>query len=202
MKEPSFIEVVKVKDGVFIDAQPHINRIFRTTSLFFRKPLIVELTDNMIPIDLNKGLIKCRILYNSEVISIEFEPYKMRSIASLAIVEDSTIDYSYKYLNRDHINKLFARREECDDILIVKNTLITDTSYSNVVFKDSEGKLYTPSRTLLDGTKRQRLLAKDIIQEKEIHVNDIPSFVGLYVINAMIDIEDNLFIGVDSILQV
>ena len=202
MKEPSFIEVVKVKDGVFIDAQPHINRIFRTTSLFFRKPLIVELTDNMIPIDLNKGVIKCRIVYNSEVISIEFEPYKMRSIASLAIVEDSTIDYSYKYLNRDHINKLFARREECDDILIVKNSLITDTSYSNVVFKDSEGKLYTPSRTLLDGTKRQRLLAKDIIQEKEIHVNDIPSFVGLYVINAMIDIEDNLFIGVDSILQV
>ena len=136
MKEPSFIEVVKVKDGVFIDAQPHINRIFRTTSLFFRKPLIVELTDNMIPMDLNKGVIKCRIVYNSQVISIEFEPYKMRSIASLAIVEDSTIDYSYKYLNRDHINKLFARREECDDILIVKNTLITDTSYSNLVLKD------------------------------------------------------------------
>ena len=202
MKEPSFIEVVKVKDGVFIDAQPHMNRIFRTTSHFFREPLTVELTDNMIPIELSKGIIKCRIVYNSKVISIEFEPYKMRSIASLAIVEDPIIDYSYKYLNRDHINKLFARREECDDILIVKNSLITDTSYSNVVFKDSEGKLYTPCSTLLDGTKRQRLLATDIIQEKEIHVNDIHSFVGLYLINAMIDIEDNLFIGIDSIMQV
>ena len=80
--------------------------------------------------------------------------------------------------------------------------MITDTSYSNVVFKDSEGKLYTPCSTLLDGTKRQRLLATDIIQEKEIHVNDIHSFVGLYLINAMIDIEDNLFIGIDSIMQV
>lgn len=201
MKEPSFIEVIKVKDGKFVDAQPHINRIFRTTSHFFSDPLIVELRHNMIPIDLRKGIVKCRIVYNSEVISIEFESYKMRAIASLAIVEDSIIDYSYKYLNRESISKLFARREDCDDILIINNSLVTDTSYSNIVFKDSVGKLYTPISTLLAGTKRQKLLEKGVIQEKDIHVNDIRMYVGLYLINAMIDIEDNLFVGIDSILQ-
>ena len=202
MKEPRFIEVVKVKDGVFVDAQPHINRIFRTTSHFFIEPLIVDLIDKMIPVDLRKGIVKCRIVYNSEIVSIEFEPYKMRSIGSLAIVEDATIDYSYKYLNRDHINKLFALREKCDDILIVKNSLVTDTSYSNVVFKDTKGKLYTPTSNLLAGTKRQSLLQKGVIQEKEIHANDIRSYIGVYLINAMIDIQDNLLIGIDSVLKV
>ena len=202
MKEPNFIEVVKVKDGVFVDPQPHKERVFCTTSNFFSEPLIVVLTDNMIPVDLRIGIVKCRIVYNSKIVSIEFEPYKMRSIQTLAIVEDPTIDYSYKYLNRDSISKLFARREECDDILIVKNSMVTDTSYSNVVFKDSEGKLYTPISTLLAGTERQRLLEKGDIQEKEINVNDIRMYVGVYLINAMIDIEDNLFVDIDSILKV
>lgn len=200
MKEPSFIEVVKIKDGVFVNAQPHIERIFRTTSHFFIEPLIVKLTDNMIPIDLRKGVVKCRIVYNNEVVSIAFEPYIMRNIASLAIVETTSIDYNYKYLNRDSINKLYARRENCDDILIIKNSLVTDTSYSNVVFKDAKGKLYTPTSTLLAGTKRQSLLEKGVIQEKVIHENDIRLYVGVYLINTMIDIKDNLFVDINSIL--
>lgn len=199
MKEPSFVEVLKVKDGVFIDPQPHIDRIFRTTSHFFNNPLTVELADNMIPDQLRSGIVKCRIVYNRKVISIEFEPYAVRNIRSLAIIESSAIDYSYKYLNRDSINKLFAHRGDCDDILITKNSLVTDTSYSNVVFKDSKGKLYTPTSTLLAGTKRQRLLDTGVVQEKEIHVKDVHTFVGVYLINAMIDIEDNLFVGIDSI---
>lgn len=202
MKEHSFVEVVKVKNGVFIDPQPHIDRIFRTTSHFFNKPLTAELADNMIPEQLRNGIVKCRIVYNRKIVSIDFESYQMRHIQSLAIIEGSAIDYSHKYLNRDSINKLFALRENCDDILIAKNSLITDTSYSNVVFKDSKGKLYTPTSTLLAGTKRQRLLNTGVVQEKEIHVNDIQTYVGVYLINAMIDIEDNLFVGIDSILPI
>lgn len=200
MKKSSFIEVVKVIDGAFVDVQPHINRIIRTTTHFFSEPLIVDLTNNMIPVALSKGTVKCRIVYNSEVVSIDYASYEMRDIRSLAIIESSEINYSYKYLNRDSINNLYARRKKCDDILILKNSLVTDTSFSNVVFKDSEGKLYTPTTPLLAGTKRERLLATGVIQEKEIHLNDIHSYVGVYLINAMIDIEDNLFVGIDAIL--
>ena len=169
MKELSFVEVIKVEDGLFVNSKPHIERIFRTTTHFFSEPLIVELSDYMIPIDLRKGVVKCRIVYINHVVSIEFQPYKMRSIGSLAIVEGSAIDYSHKYFN--------------------------------VVFKDLDGNLYTPTSTLLAGTKRQSLLEKGAIHEKEIHMNDIHSYVGVYLINAMIDIEDNIFVGVDSILQ-
>lgn len=199
MKEPTFVEVIKIKDGVFVAPQPHTDRIFRTTLHFFSEPITVVLEDKMIPADLCKGVVKCRIVYNSKVVSIDFEPYKMRTICSLAIVEDMAIDYSYKYLNRDSIDKLFARREDCDDILIVKNSLVTDTSYTNVVFKDVEGKLYTPTSTLLAGIKRQRLLEAGIIEEKEVHVNNIYLYAGVYLINAMIDIEDDIFVSIESI---
>ena len=199
MKEPTFVEVIKIKDGVFVDPQTHTDRISCTTLHFFSEPLTVVLVDKMIPADLCKGVVKCRIVYNSKVVSIDFEPYKLRSIRSLAIVEDMAIDYSCKYLNRDSIDKLFARREDCDDILIVKNSLVTDTSYTNVVFKDVEGKLYTPTSTLLAGTKRQRLLEAGIIEEKEVHVNNIYLYAGVYLINTMIDIEDDLFVGIESI---
>lgn len=44
-----FIEVIKVENGVFVNPQPHIDRIFRTTLHFFSKPLSVELNNNIIP---------------------------------------------------------------------------------------------------------------------------------------------------------
>lgn len=200
MTEPLFIEVLKVKDGLFIDPQPHVERIFRTTLNIFADPLSVKLANNMIPVDLQTGVVKCRIIYGSKIVSIDFEAYEMRSIQSLALIENDNINYSYKYLNRNKINELFTMRGDSDDILIVKNSRVTDTSYSNVVFKDSDGSLYTPKSTLLPGTKRRKLLDAGIIREKEICLKDIKSYVGVYLINAMIDIEDGLFVGVDFIL--
>ncbi|MDD2634457.1 MAG: aminotransferase class IV [Bacteroidales bacterium] len=199
MTEPIFVEVLKVKNGTFIDIQDQLERIYRTTLHFFSKPLIVNLTNNIIPIDLRNKLVKCRIVYAKEIISIHFETYKLRNIQSLALVEHNTIEYSYKYKNRDKINELLRQHNECDDILIVKNSLVTDTSYSNVVFKDIDGKLYTPASTLLAGTKRQKLLDTGIIYKKEIRINDIKSYEGVYLINAMIDIEDNVFVNIDNI---
>lgn len=199
MIKPAFIEVLKVKDGVFIDPQPHIERMFRTTKHFFDEPLVVELTSDIIPDDLLNGLVKCRIVYGNAIKSIDFESYTMRTINSLCIIENDLINYKYKYLNREAINNLMEQRNDCDDILIVKNSLITDTSYTNVVFEDSNEKLYTPTSTLLPGTKRKQLLDAGIIHEKKIHVNDIKLYKGVYLINAMIDIEDNLFIDIDCI---
>jgi 4-amino-4-deoxychorismate lyase len=124
----------------------------------------------------------------------------MLTINSLALAEHNTIDYTYKYHNRDDINKLQALHSERDDILIIKNTFVTDTSFTNVVFRDHAGKLYTPKSTLLAGTKRNQLLKAGIIHEKEIKMSDIGSYVGLYMINAMIDIEDDVFVRVDAII--
>ncbi|HZJ80099.1 MAG TPA: aminotransferase class IV [Dysgonamonadaceae bacterium] len=200
MSEQLFIEVIKVENGIFVNPLPHIERIFRTTLHLFDKPLLVELNNDIIPAHLHAvGRVKCRIVYGREIVSIDFEPYKMRNIKSLSLAEHNTIDYKYKYHKRDEINKLRALHSETDDILIIKNSQVTDTSFSNVVFKDHTGKLYTPKSTLLAGTKRGQLLEAGIIQEKEVQVSDINSYMGVYLINAMIDIEDNIFVGVDAI---
>ena len=200
MKEHLFIEVIKVVDGEFVDPQPHIERVFRTTRHFFTKPLTVDLNSNMIPTHLRTvDIVKCRIVYGRQIVSIDFEPYKVRSIKSLSLAAHNTIDYKYKYHNRDVINKLRALHSDSDDILIIRNSQVTDTSFTNVVFKDHAGKFYTPKSTLLAGTKREQLLNAGVIHEKEIRVSDIKSYVGVYLINAMIDIEDNVFVGVDAI---
>ena len=197
MKEPLFIEVIKVVNGVFVNPQPHIQRILRTTEHFFEKPLYAQFTKDMIPANMQDcALVKCRIVYGSDIVSIDYEPYVMRTIKNLALVEHN----AFKYHNRDLINQLKARAKEADDILIIKNSQVTDTSFSNVVFEDYKGNLFTPKSTLLAGTKRKQLLKMGVIQEKEIYADDITSYKGLYLINAMIDIEDKLFVNSNNVI--
>ena len=91
-----------------------------------------------------------------------------------------------------------AQKENCDDILVVKNGLVTDTSFTNVVFESDKG-LFTPSTYLLPGTKRQTLLKERVIKEKVIRIEDIEDYRKLYLINAMMGIEDNISIPISSL---
>jgi 4-amino-4-deoxychorismate lyase len=146
-----------------------------------------------------KALHKCRIIYGNEVVKTEFLPYTPKPIHSLKIVEENLIDYSLKYENRNQINKLFLQRQQCDDILIIKNGFVSDTSYCNIIFYDGE-KYFTPTTALLKGCKRQSLLNKGIIQEDEIRLTDIRLFKKAILINSMIELEDNFEIPIQNII--
>ncbi len=67
---------------------------------------------------------------------------------------------------------------------MVRNGLITDTSYHNIVIKTSDG-LYTPTRPMLDGTMRARLLDKGIIKTRALTLRDLMSSQAIYLINAL-----------------
>ncbi len=194
MSQPMFIETIKVKDGVFYNLPLHFARLEKTAIHFFGIAPSLKLSGDMIPDELRSGLVKCRVTYSSRILSVEFEPYVFRKISSLALVEDNTIDYTYKTLNRHLLNTLYSHRGNCDDILIVRNGLITDTSYANVVFENPQG-LFTPQSCLLAGTKRQYLLKKGVVQELNITKDNIASFSKLYLINAMIDLEDEVCVS-------
>lgn len=198
MDERLFTEAIKVKDGVFYNLPLHIARMRRTTLHFFGIELSSHLSEDMIPDSFKKGLLKCRITYSSRIMSIEFEPYVFRRITSLTLVEDNNIDYSYKSADRSGLNQLVSLKNGSDDILIVKDGMITDTSSANVVFENSDG-LYTPKSFLLGGTKRQHLLQKGIIREQVISKNDLDSFTRLYLINAMIDLEDEIVVPISAL---
>jgi len=73
-------------------------------------------------------------------------------------------------------------------------------TYSNVVFRKN-GEFFTPHTYLLNGTKRQRLLRESIIKEAAITVDNLHEFEHVYLINAMLDIEDGVGCPVQSILN-
>jgi 4-amino-4-deoxychorismate lyase len=78
-------------------------------------------------------------------------------------------------------------RGDCDEIILVKNGLITDTSYSNLAFFDGV-QWYTPEHPLLNGVRRQALLKQKRVREKRITPDELGSFVKLSLINAMLDL--------------
>lgn len=197
MSNPKFIESLKLVGERFSNIELHQQRIDLTSKMFSINSKI-ELKDVSIP-NFNDDLVrKCRIIYSKDDFSVSFSEYKQRKIENLKVVFDDTIDYSYKFENRDRLNSLFEDRGGCSDIIIVKNGCLTDTSFSNIVLFDGD-KYFTPSSFLLNGTMRQKLLMDKIIFEKEIKLEDIHSFKKLYLINALNSLEDSLSINVENI---
>lgn len=145
--------------------------------------------------------MKCRIVYSDTIHEIEFSTYTLRTIRRIAIVANNDIDYKFKYLDRSCFSDLQRNNSGFDEIIIIKDGFVTDTSYSNVVFEDECGGLFTPTTTLLNGTKRRQLIDLGKIEEREIKERDIWKYSKLYLINAMIDLEDALSIPTSNIIK-
>ncbi|MEW6525994.1 MAG: aminotransferase class IV [Spirochaetota bacterium] len=135
------------------------------------------------------GIWKVRVHYDSAIHHIEYELYKKKSIKTLKIVIDDSIDYSYKYSDRSRIAYLFEKRGNADDILILKNGLVTDSSTANVAFYNGK-QWVTPATPLLPGTKRACLIDEGLISQRYIRLNDIGMFTHVSLINAFLDIGD------------
>lgn len=199
-QENNFIDTLKIVDGHFIHPLLHFQRMVDTlASLNEQSQHLPFPEDHLIPAAYRHGIVKCRYLYTPQECQITFEPYTPRRINSLKLVAGDHIDYHLKYANRKPLNLLLQARENCDDILIVQNNCITDTSYSNIVFFDGTHHI-TPTTYLLNGLKRQYLLQKGIIQEKTITISDLKYFHHACLINAMLDIEDHLTISIQNII--
>lgn len=147
------------------------------------------------PIDLRKHIhvphhlfntvLKCRITYRVEVESVEYIPYVIKPIHCLQVVMDNTISYPFKYVDRKVLDDCYARRQMGDDVLIIKEGVITDTYYGNIALW-ANGKWYTPLKPLLKGTRRQQLLDNNRIQLKDIRLDHINQYTKISVFNAMI----------------
>ena len=182
-----FIETICVEDGQVYNLPYHVERLNRTRAAFWKDISPIDLT-GIISSQSLSGIWKCRIVYGKEIEEVTYMPYQMRMVASLRLVTSDKIDYSYKRTNREELNELFGRRGNADDILIVKDGYLTDTSIANIALYDGNS-WYTPAHPLLQGTKRAELLNKQLIVEKDIaqvHLND---YSHIMLFNAMIDWE-------------
>ena len=104
------------------------------------------------------------------------------------MIFNNDIEYSHKSTCRDEIDELFSQRDECDDILIIKDLLVCDTSIANIAFY-RDGSWITPKRPLLKGTTRARLIDEGRIVEADIKVQELREFSKVALLNAMIDFD-------------
>jgi len=183
------VESIKLQNGQLQHVEWHNKRFNEARKDLFGIDDHVDLKQVVIvPNTLGDGLYKCRVLYERQIEVIEFQPYTARCVRSLQLLECNDIDYKYKYENRLAFERLMAMKGDADDILIVKDGHVTDTSYSNIVFSDGK-KWITPDTWLLNGTQRQHLLSEGIITEANITTSSLKHYKWAKPINAMLDFE-------------
>lgn len=183
-----FIETIKIENGIAQNLDLHLERASKTCFHHFgiRTVLPFDTIINEIKSSHNDGIYKLRIIYTGKIEHYTIEKYEPKIIKTLKIVDGGNIDYSFKYEDRLALNKLLDVRGGCDDIIIIKDGFVTDTSFSNLVFSDGES-FFTPASFLLNGIKRQQLLRDGKIKEKNIKLEDINKYSNVFMINSMLD---------------
>jgi len=204
------IETIKIQNKKAVNLEYHQKRVdYSQKSLSLidnKRPIILEKIINDFILENNiidNSVHKCRVVYSNILISTEITKYIKKEIKTLKIVESNLIEYPFKFEDRKKINKLFERRAVADDILIVKNGIVTDTSFSNIIFYDPNfndfGIWFTPASPLLKGTHRQYLLDNNVIKEKDITVSNLNGYSKFQLINSMINFGD-VEININNIL--
>jgi len=184
----SYLETIKAIDGKVLHMPYHQKRyesVLNSAGIKEYK----NLSDFMHPPP--HGIYKCSLTYSkltSHVAEVRYNKYEKRNIESLKLVYDDKIEYFQKSTNRDKLDSLFKLKDDCDDVLIVKNSFITDTTIANIAFFDGELWL-TPKNPLLKGTTRERFLDEGKIFEADIKVDDIKNYSKVALLNAMIDFD-------------
>ncbi len=173
-----YFETIKCEDFEVFNLPYHEKRIASTIGLN------LNLQEYIYPP--SKDFLRCKVIYNEEGIEdVLYFKYKKREIKSFKILLDDKIEYSKKYLNRNSIDILFEKKENCDEIIIIKNGLVTDTSIANIAIFDGTSWI-TSSAPLLYGTTRAILLEDKTIFEKNITIDMLKEAKKIALMNAMI----------------
>lgn len=193
------IESIKILNGQIQNIEYHNRRFNQSRNDIFGIKDMIDLESTIkIPETCLNGIYKCRIIYGEKTNSIEFIEYVPKKISTIKIVKADSLEYEYKYEDREDLNNLLSTANT-DEIIIIKNGYVTDTSYSNIVFENGN-KYLTPAKPLLKGTMREKLLLEGIIIEDEIKLLDIKKFEKFYFINAMLELEKEKGISISRLL--
>lgn len=187
MTTPLLLETICCQNGQLQALPYHERRIRRSQNALFGHSQPIELSQFTVPAHARSGRFKCRLLYRLQVEAVQFLPYRLRPVNSLKLIDADALHYPIKYADRSHLQACFEQREGADDILMVKNGLITDTYYANVAFWDGQN-WFTPAQPLLPGTRRAQLLDQQRILMAVIRPEDLKRYEYATLFNAMMDL--------------
>lgn len=194
------LETIKCAEGKLENLDYHQARFSLSRKIKFSADDEISLKKQIqIPDFAKTGLFRCRVIYGKQIDRIEFVPHVYRSVTTLRLIECDDIDYQFKYSDRKKLEAVFEKRDECDDIIIVKNGWITDSFAANLVFFDGE-KWVTPDKPLLAGTQRARLLSEGQITSASITKYDLKNFQKAGLINAMNNLENMPVVEISKIV--
>jgi len=176
------LETIKVEAGRAENLRYHQARFEKSQKALFNLQTHPSLSSLIAPP--SDALFRCRILYDSEIRSIEYLPYTAKTVKTLKIVQ-SDIDYAYKYADRDSLNTLLQAEKSVDEIIIEKDGLLSDTTIANIAFYDGKN-WFTPEIPLLEGTMRAKLLDEGFLKTAKIRREDLLHYTHVALMNAMI----------------
>ena len=184
-----FIESIKIEDQQMYLLDLHQRRVDETFA-HFGKEGSINLAKIYKSLEHDgDGLFKLKISYDLDKnFRTQIIPYAISEIDSFRLVENNSYDYSFKFEDRAPL-ELMLRQAKTDEIIIVKNNHITDTSFSNILFKKGKD-WFTPTTCLLNGVQRQHLLKTKKIKSAEITVQNLNEYSHFQLINAMNDFDD------------
>ncbi|MBS9782341.1 MAG: aminotransferase class IV [Arcobacter sp.] len=173
-----YFETIKIQDYEIFNLPYHEKRIAKTIGLN------ICLQEYIYPP--SNELLRCKVIYDeSGILDIEYFPYEKKQIKSFKIIFDDKIEYSKKYLDRKNIDVLYEKKEDCDEIIIVKNDIVTDTSIANVAILYDDRWIVSKD-SLLEGTTKARLLEEKKLIKKDISLEMLKKAPKIALLNAMI----------------
>ncbi|EFU70653.1 conserved hypothetical protein [Aliarcobacter butzleri JV22] len=182
MESIKYFETIKCEDFEVFNLDYHQKRVANTIGLN------INLQEYINPI--SEELLRCKLIYDENgVVDVLYFPYKKREIKSFKIIFDNEIEYSKKYLNRAKLDELYEKRDDCDEVIIIKNEIVTDTTIANIAIF-YENFWITSKNCLLGGTTRARLLEEKKLFEKDITLDMLKNASKVALMNAMIGFDE------------
>ena len=195
-----FIESIKIEDQKAFLLDLHQKRVNQTFA-HFGKEGSIDLAKIFKNLEHDEdGLYKLRIVYDlDKKFTTQLIPYAIPEIENFQLVENNSYDYSFKFEDRKEFERMKAKAKT-EEIIVVKNNHITDTSYTNILFLKGK-EWFTPTTYLLNGVMRQHLLHEKKIKDTEITLQNIKEFSHFQLINAMNDFDDMFIYPIERIVN-
>ncbi|MBK9108174.1 MAG: aminotransferase class IV [Saprospiraceae bacterium] len=187
-----FFESIAIIGGIPRNIELHQERMERTYQFHYQTscPFYLQtILENEIIINPASDKYKWKFLYSKNQYTSILNPYISKLFKQFHLLH-SAINYPFKYSDRSALLKLKSHLMAIDEIIIIKDSFVTDTSFSNLIFFDGQNWI-TPSSPLLLGTMRHKLLQSRSILTANIHLEDLKSFSTFQCINALNDMSES-----------
>ena len=178
------LETIKIVNGIAQFLEFHNQRLNHARRILFQAQDDIDLK-NVITAPSKNQTYKCRVIYSKTIEAIEYSLYQERQFKTLKVIKSDNLVYDFKYANRADLNHLMDLKGQADDVLIIKNGFVTDTTIANVAFF-YRNQWFTPATPLLKGTTRARLLKENKIIEASISLDNLNKFSKMALMNALL----------------